>query len=79
MKLTTAQVVMVAKDRVVDELNNLVGTGYWTLDAKTKKQVKKLALMISMPEDSKETLKALKNFVNGEEGDYYGVQKGKTK
>ncbi len=74
-KITVAQVIMVAKDRAVDDLRDLVGAGYWRLDAKGKRSARKMARLISMPDNDKNTLSALKRggYVNGEEGAFYDL------
>lgn len=76
--LTIAQIVVVAKDRAIDEFEDLSSqaAGYWNLSLDQKKQIKKIAAMIAMPDGSKKTLNALKRagFVNGEEGMFYDLQ-----
>ena len=65
--ITTKQRVQVAKDRAIDELHEMVGGGYWNLTDEERQQIIGLAGLISLPDDSEETLKALFQYVNDEE------------
>jgi hypothetical protein len=77
MKLTVAQKIMVAKDRAVDDLRDLVNAGYWNLSDNDKRIARKIATMIASPDDDKKTLAALKRggYVSGNEGMFYDLDK----
>jgi Tol biopolymer transport system component len=62
---TTKQIVMVAKDRAIDELYDLTGDGYWNRSAKDRSQIRKIAKAIAMPDGK--SIAALKSWINGEE------------
>jgi len=71
MALTTEQIVQVAKDRAVTELTDLVGEGYWHLTEEDKQIVKEIGKLLSLPDNSKETLILLDSYINGEEEMYF--------
>jgi hypothetical protein len=76
MAITVGQKVQVAKDRAADELNDLISTahGYWNLDQQGKRQVKHIAKLISLPDDSPETLRLMDSYINGEEEMFFSPQ-----
>ena len=65
--INTEQKIQVAKDRAIDELSDLVGDGYWNRSRQEKQYIREIGKLISLPDDSEETLTALDSYINGEE------------
>jgi len=73
---TTKQIIQVAKDRALDSLIDIVlnSKGYWNLNNKDRKLVRETARLISLPDNSKETLQELESYINGEEELFFRPQ-----
>jgi hypothetical protein len=65
--ITTEQKVQVAKDRAADELIDLVGDGYWNRTNEEKLRIQEIGRLLSLVDNSEETLTALDSYINGEE------------
>ena len=75
--ITTEQKVQVAKDRALDELMELFDSahGYWNLTKVVKNEIREVCRLVSLPDNSQETLKALDSYVNGEEDLFFQKDK----
>lgn len=69
--LTIEQKVQVAKDRAADELQCIVGDGYWNRTEEEKQQIREIGKLLSLPDNSVETLDALSSYINGEEESFF--------
>ena len=58
---------MVAKDRAISELASIADGGYWNLEPKDKLRVREIGRLLSLPDDTKTTLRAMSSYVYGEE------------
>ncbi len=70
--ITTEQKVQVAKDRVIDEFSSLITNSlivdcYKNLTHADKQAVRELGRLLSLPDNSEETLMALDSYINDEE------------
>lgn len=79
MTLDVKKTVEVGKDRAISELCDIVNTapGYFNLDESARKRVKKIADVLSLPDDYMYVITALDRlgFINGEEDIFF--QEGK--
>lgn len=71
--ITTEQKVQVAKDRAIDSLIDIVHvkSGYWNLNNREKDILRKIARLISLPDNSQATLQELHEYISGEEEMYF--------
>lgn len=69
--ITIEQKVQVAKDRASDELSELVGDGYWNRTREEKCDIRKIAALIALPDNSAKTLAALNSYINGDEEQFF--------
>ncbi len=72
---TIKQKVQVAKDRALDELGGINdgAHGYWNMDRKMRKRVHDIGYLLSMPDNSKDTLAFADklSFISGNEGMFF--------
>lgn len=71
MSITLEQKVMVGKDRLIDDLADMINSneGYWNLNKAEKATVKRLATILMLEDNSEITLEMLNEsgYINGEE------------
>lgn len=72
MKLSISEIVVIAKDRAIDQMTDYPDS-YSLLSEGQRETIRELASFISMPDDKKETLKIAEklNLVSGDEDEFY--------
>lgn len=82
MALDVKRTIEVGKDRAISELCDIVNTarGYSNLDENARKRVRKIADVLSLPDDYMYVITALDRlgFINGEEDMFFQVGGGKN-